>query len=63
MEQLLIAGIDSVVGANLAAHLADQYRVLGISGTVPVSIDGCETAVAPADDAPRDPSTGGLPSA
>ena len=51
MEQLLIAGIDSVVGANLAAHLADKYRVLGISGTVPVSIDGCETAVTPADDA------------
>jgi dTDP-4-dehydrorhamnose reductase len=50
VEQLLIAGIDTVVGANLAAHLSDHYRVLGISDAASISIDGCETAVAPADD-------------
>jgi dTDP-4-dehydrorhamnose reductase len=50
VEQLLIAGVDSVVGANLAAQLADKYDVLGISNSVPVSIDGCET-VAAGDDA------------
>lgn len=44
MEQLLFAGVDSVVGANLAAQLADKYQVLGISNSVPVSIDGCEVA-------------------
>lgn len=51
MEQLLIAGVDSVVGANLAASLNDNYQVLGISGTVPISIEGFETALRPADDA------------
>jgi dTDP-4-dehydrorhamnose reductase len=50
VEQLLIAGVDSVVGANVAAQLADKYQVLGISNSVPVSIDGCET-VATGDDA------------
>jgi dTDP-4-dehydrorhamnose reductase len=51
VEQLLIAGVDSVLGANLAAHLADKYQVLGTSSTVPVSIEGCETALTPTDDA------------
>lgn len=50
MEQLLVAGIDTVVGANLAAHLSDKYRVLGISSAASVSIEGCETAVAPSND-------------
>jgi len=50
MERLVIAGIDTVVGANLAAKLADKYRVLGISGSVPVSIEGCETQVTQARD-------------
>ena len=50
MDQLLVAGIDTVVGANLAAHLSDKYRVLGISSASSVSIEGCETVVAPADD-------------
>jgi dTDP-4-dehydrorhamnose reductase len=44
VEQLLIAGVDSVVGANLAAQLAGKYPVLGISNSVPISIEGCETA-------------------
>jgi dTDP-4-dehydrorhamnose reductase len=51
VEQLLVAGIDTVVGANLAAHLSDKYRVLGISSAASVSIEGCETAVVPSDDA------------
>jgi dTDP-4-dehydrorhamnose reductase len=50
VEQLLIAGVDSVVGTNVAAQLADKYQVLGISNSVPVSIDGCETE-ASGDDA------------
>jgi dTDP-4-dehydrorhamnose reductase len=50
VEQLLIAGVDSVVGANLAAQLADKYQVLGISNSVPLAIEGCETAQA-GDDA------------
>jgi len=50
VEQLLIAGVDSVVGANVAAQLADNYEVLGISNSVPIAIDGCENAQA-GDDA------------
>ena len=50
MEQILIAGIDSVVGANVAAHLAESFRVIGTTSTSPVSIEGCETIVT-ADDA------------
>jgi dTDP-4-dehydrorhamnose reductase len=50
VEQLLIAGIDTVVGANLAAHLSDKFRVLGISSAASVSIEGCETSVVPAED-------------
>jgi dTDP-4-dehydrorhamnose reductase len=51
VDQLLIAGIDSVVGANLAAHLADRFRVVGTSTTSDVSIEGCETIVTAAEDA------------
>ncbi len=50
MENLLIAGIDNVVGANLAAHLADKHHVVGISESAPVSIEGCETASLPRGD-------------
>jgi len=50
MEQVLIVGVDTVVGANLAATLADRFRVAGISVETPVSIDGCEMAIASADD-------------
>ncbi|HEX4070189.1 MAG TPA: sugar nucleotide-binding protein [Planctomycetaceae bacterium] len=50
MEQILIGGIDSVVGANVAAHLAESFRVIGATSTSPVSIEGCETIVT-ADDA------------
>lgn len=43
MSQLLIIGIDAVVGANFAATLAEHYRVFGLSATAPISIVGCET--------------------
>lgn len=44
METLVVAGVDSVVGANLAASLADRFRVIGLSFSTPVTIAGCETA-------------------
>lgn len=49
MEQLLVTGVETVVGANLAAWLADKYRLAGISAVASVSIEGCETTIAAGD--------------
>lgn len=45
MDKILVAGIDTVVGANLAAWLASRFQVVGLSWSDPISIAGCETAV------------------
>jgi dTDP-4-dehydrorhamnose reductase len=50
VETIVIAGIGSAVGANLAASLSDRFRVVGLSFSTPVSIEGCETACCPRDD-------------
>jgi dTDP-4-dehydrorhamnose reductase len=50
VERLLIVGIDTVVGANLAAHLADKFHVIGLGAGEEVAIEGCETALAPIAD-------------
>ena len=42
METVLVVGIDSVVGANIAALLADHYPVVAISVDHPSHIAGCE---------------------
>jgi dTDP-4-dehydrorhamnose reductase len=52
VERLLIVGIDMVVGANLATHLADKFHVIGISSSEEISIEGCETTMLPLADAP-----------
>lgn len=44
VETILVVGIDSVVGANLAAQLADHYQVHGLSQGPRILIDGCDTA-------------------
>jgi dTDP-4-dehydrorhamnose reductase len=49
VERLLVAGVDSVVGSNLAVQLADRYRVSGTSDATKVCVDGCETLVVPSD--------------
>lgn len=53
METLLVAGVDSIVGANLAATLADRYRVVGLAlaTSEPVTIAGCEIALCLSEDA------------
>lgn len=55
MDKILVAGIDTILGANLAAWLANRYDVVGLSWSKPLSIAGCETAACdPADvDAAR----------
>jgi len=51
VERLLIVGIDTVVGANLAAQLADRFHVTGLSSSEEIAIEGCETALMPIADA------------
>ncbi len=45
MDKILVAGIDTIAGANIAAWLSGRHPVLGLSWRDPVSIAGCETAV------------------
>jgi len=56
VDKLLVAGIDTIVGANLAAWLAHRYQVIGLSWRGALAIAGCETAVCDPDsaDAARD---------
>jgi dTDP-4-dehydrorhamnose reductase len=51
VERLLIVGIDTVVGANLAAQLADQFHITGLSTGEEIAVEACETAQAPFTDA------------
>lgn len=51
MDKILVAGIDTVVGANLAAELAQRYHIIGLSFGEPIDIAGCETSVCAGDDA------------
>lgn len=44
MKTFLIVGIESVVGANLAASWCGQTRVVGISAGSNLSLPGCERA-------------------
>jgi dTDP-4-dehydrorhamnose reductase len=49
-ERLVITGVDGVVGANLAATLADRFAVLGICQEQAVALDRCEVVrLKPAD--------------
>jgi dTDP-4-dehydrorhamnose reductase len=50
---ILVVGIDSTVGANIAAHLADKHAVVGLSCGGRIAIENCETALCGASaDAP-----------
>lgn len=42
MNKVLVAGIDSVVGGNLAACLAHAHSVTGVALSTPVAVSGCE---------------------
>ncbi len=43
METVLVIGLDTVAGANIATCLSSRYRVVGLTSETPVSIQGCET--------------------
>jgi dTDP-4-dehydrorhamnose reductase len=44
VDKLLVAGIDTVLGANLATWLANRFEVVGLSWKGPISIAGCSTS-------------------
>ena len=43
MHRILIVGIDTVAGANLAATLADRFRISGLSAGVDLPISECDS--------------------
>ena len=45
MKTLLIVGVETVVGANLAACWSETARVFGLSAGPEIEIAGCQTAV------------------
>ena len=51
MDTILVVGVESAVGANIAASYTGRYRVIGLtSARTPMAIDGCEIRYCPADD-------------
>jgi dTDP-4-dehydrorhamnose reductase len=54
VNTILVVGAESVTGANLAAHLADRYSIIGLS-SADVRIDGCDIERL-VDDEARDAS-------
>ncbi|MEX0715645.1 MAG: sugar nucleotide-binding protein [Planctomycetaceae bacterium] len=50
MDTILIAGVETIAGANLAVHFADRCRVRGSSADERIAIDGAEPLVGEARD-------------
>ncbi|REJ88615.1 MAG: hypothetical protein DWQ29_08335 [Planctomycetota bacterium] len=50
VNTILVVGIETVAGANLAAKFAEKHAVVGLSNGRSVEIDGCETHVCHAAD-------------
>ncbi len=50
MNSIIVAGIDSVVGANLAAELSERHHVIGLSFDGDISIADVQTAICRVDD-------------
>ncbi len=46
MTTILVVGIESTVGANIAAQLAEKHSVCGLSNAGRVEIEGCQTELA-----------------
>lgn len=52
MNQILVVGVETVAGANIAATLAEHATVKGISFDSTLEISGCDICVASAADDP-----------
>ena len=42
METLLVTGVETVTGANIAATLSDRFHVIGVTRRAGLEIEGCE---------------------
>ncbi len=56
VDRILIVGVETVAGANLAATLSQQIHVTGIAIDMPVAITDCQIQTVPWDEL-ADPST------
>ena len=43
-EKLLVSGVDTCLGGNLAVWLADRFEVVGLSGRRPVGLERLPSA-------------------
>lgn len=43
MDRILIVGLDTIAGANLAATIRDRYEVRGVCSETQISVTGCTT--------------------
>lgn len=50
MDKLVVVGVDTILGGNIAAWFSDRYDVIGMSFGKPVRIQGCETLKCPSRD-------------
>lgn len=50
MDKLVIAGVDTILGGNMAAWLSDRFEIIGLSFGDPIRIAGCETTQLPSRD-------------
>ncbi len=50
MEKLVIAGVDTILGGNMAAWLSDRYEIIGLTFGDRVQIAGCSTTACPSRD-------------
>lgn len=50
MDKVVVAGVDTILGGNIAAWFSDRYDVVGFSFHKPVRIEGCETLQCPSRD-------------
>lgn len=51
MDKILIVGLDTIAGANLAATFKDRFSVTGVCCETEVSVAGCETEADHCDEA------------
>lgn len=50
MDKLIIAGVDTILGGNMAAWLSDRFEIIGLTSGPKVQIAGCKTTQIPSRD-------------
>lgn len=50
MQQLLVVGVDGMLGANIALALSGEFRVSGVSRSAPCWFEHCDVQCVPGDE-------------